>query len=164
MFRPEATAECPLPIGSVYSRNGVVLACHDDLQASEWDLNHILMLKEYLGGVAALHKILATGNCSSILGRWLEEQLAPEKLREAQSMIHGGVNEDAAFSTKPIDARNNRIWAIRVRCRVPFFQVSCLFFLFPILTFIFTGTIRLRSRAISDVIPRDDQRPGPTRR
>ena len=116
MFRPETTPEYPLAIGAVYSRNGVVLPCHDDLQAAESDLNHLLMLKEFLEGVVALHKILAAESCSSTLVRWLGEQLSPEKLREARSVIQVGINEDAGFSSKPIDTRNNRIWAIRVSC------------------------------------------------
>lgn len=101
-----------------------MLASHDDLQAAEWDLNHILMLKEYMEGVAALHKILEAEHCSSTLCRWLTAQLGPEKLSDAQSVVRGGINADAAFSTKPIDARNNRIWAIRVSAKCSLLAIS----------------------------------------
>lgn len=77
------------------------------------------MLNGYLEGVAALHSTLVAEGCSSELGRWLEGQLAPEKLAGIKAILAKRIEDNARYSTKPIDARNNRLWAMRVSSPYP---------------------------------------------
>ncbi|KAK4214381.1 muts domain V-domain-containing protein, partial [Rhypophila decipiens] len=113
ILRGGSNHDYPLALGRVYSRAGVELACHEDLREAEGDLNYILMLKEYLEGVVSLHGTLATEGCSSGLSQWLEGQLAPTRLSGIKELLATHIDENARFSTKPIEARNNRLWAMR---------------------------------------------------
>lgn len=113
----------------------MALACHDDLQEAESDLNNILMLKEYLEGVAALHSTLVAEGCSSSLGRWLEGQLAPERLATTKEILAIHINDHARSSKRPVDARINRLWAMRVSyvlCLLSFLLFFLLFLSFSL--------------------------------
>ncbi|KAM7200204.1 MutS domain V domain containing protein [Naviculisporaceae sp. PSN 640] len=113
ILRGDLKPQHPLTIGPVYARHGMALACHDDLREAESDLNNLLMLNEYLDGVAALHSTLVAEGCSSGLGQWLEEQLAPERLATTKGLLALYIDDHARSSKRPVEARNNRLWAMR---------------------------------------------------
>lgn len=90
---------------------------HEELQGAEKDLNHILMIKAYLGGVQAIRETLEVTNCTSQLFKWVLEKCGQENTASAIGLIEEAIQQDAVFSKAPIDTRNNRLWAIKVSFR-----------------------------------------------
>ncbi|KAK3335859.1 muts domain V-domain-containing protein [Cercophora scortea] len=95
------------------SYDGYLLPNHDELSIAERELNYVLMLKLYLRGVNALYKTLEAAGCNSDICDWVKRRCAPERLARVQRIIESGIEEDATYSSAPIDIRNNRLWAIK---------------------------------------------------
>ncbi|KAK3309797.1 muts domain V-domain-containing protein [Chaetomium strumarium] len=91
----------------------IVMSSHEDLQRAEKDLNHVLMIKAYLGGVNAIRQTLEASNCTSDLCKWVLEKCAPENTSAINELIESAVEEGATYSKAPIDVRNNRLWALK---------------------------------------------------
>ena len=105
----------PLEEGLLASTNqGPTLPTHAELTKAEQELNNMLMLKAYLRGIDALHDILETAGCRSRLLRWSRDKFAPEHTEPVLSALDETIEQDALYSKRPIDVRNNRIWAVKV--------------------------------------------------
>ncbi|KAK0657001.1 muts domain V-domain-containing protein, partial [Cercophora newfieldiana] len=91
----------------------LLLASHQELQASETEMNKILMLKQYLRGVQAIQDALSSAECRSNVCESVRQSCSPETVGFIQSMIDDRIEEDAIYSKAPIDSRNNRIWAVK---------------------------------------------------
>ena len=87
---------------------------HEELQGAERDLNHVLMIKAYLGGIQAIRETLEAADCTSQLLRWVLEKCGQGSTAPIVGLIQGAIEQDAVFSKAPIDTRNNRLWAIKV--------------------------------------------------
>ncbi|KAK3694427.1 muts domain V-domain-containing protein [Podospora appendiculata] len=97
----------------ITSYEGYLLPNHDELSIAERELNYVLMLKLYLRGVNALYKTLEAAKCNSLICTWVQRRCAPKRLSLVQSIIEDGIEEDATYSSAPVDIRNNRLWAIK---------------------------------------------------
>ncbi|EGO52013.1 hypothetical protein NEUTE1DRAFT_105020 [Neurospora tetrasperma FGSC 2508] len=95
------------------TNQGLLLPTHAELTKAEQELNSILMLKKYLSGIDALHGILEAAGCKSRLLRWIRDRFAPEHTEPVQRAMEEMIEDDAAYSKKPIELRNNRMWAVR---------------------------------------------------
>ncbi|KAL0475097.1 muts domain V domain-containing protein [Neurospora intermedia] len=95
------------------TNQGILLPTHAELTKAEQELNSILMLKKYLSGIGALHGILEVAGCTSRLLRWIRDRFAPEHTEPVRRAMEEMIEDDAAYSKKPIELRNNRMWAIR---------------------------------------------------
>jgi hypothetical protein len=116
ILNPTSKVRAPLQGGVIVSsgRHQLLLPSHEDLLASETDMNKILMLKQCLSGVQAIHNALALAECrSSLLGMFCQTY-SPESLEVIRAVIDDKIEKDAIYGKSPIAARNNRIWAIRV--------------------------------------------------
>jgi DNA mismatch repair protein MSH4 len=91
------------------------LPSHQELQSAEQELNNILMLKQYLAGIGAVQRALASAECRSRLCSWIRSECSNDGIGLINSLIEGHVEKDAGYSKAPIDVRNNRLWAIKVR-------------------------------------------------
>ncbi|KAK4239418.1 hypothetical protein C8A03DRAFT_42962 [Achaetomium macrosporum] len=91
----------------------LAMSSHEELQRAEKDLNHILMIKAYLGGVNAIRQTLEVSNCTSDLCKWVLEKCALENTAPIAELIERTVEEGATYSKAPIDVRNNRLWALK---------------------------------------------------
>jgi DNA mismatch repair protein MSH4 len=91
---------------------------HGELQGAEKDLNHILMVKAYLGGVQAVHETLEAASCTSQLCKWVLEKCSGENTAPIVGLLEEAIEQDAIYSKAPIDIRNNRLWAIKVSVRL----------------------------------------------
>jgi hypothetical protein len=87
---------------------------HEELQGAERDLNHVLMIKAYLGGIQAIRETLEAADCTSQLLRWVLEKCGHGSTAPIVGLIQEAIEQDAVFSKAPIDTRNNRLWAIKV--------------------------------------------------
>lgn len=95
-------------------RRQLLLHSHDDLHASETEMDKILMLKRYLTGVQAIHDTLASAQCKSSLCESVRQNCSPEVFGAIQSMIDEKIEQYNNYSKAPIETRNNRIWAVKV--------------------------------------------------
>lgn len=90
------------------------MADHEELRGAEQNLNQLLMIKAYLGGVQAVQETLEAANCRSKLCQWVLETCGPEKMVPVAHLLAEAIEPDAIYSKAPIDVRNNRLWALRV--------------------------------------------------
>jgi len=88
--------------------------CHEELTHAERELNNILMLKQYLGPIKALHDAIQSAGCKSQVLTEFRTSCAPDRLRFLMECIESSVEGDAAYSKAPAAIRNNRLWAIKV--------------------------------------------------
>ncbi len=94
------------------------MASHEELRGAEQDLNQLLMIKAYLGGVQAVLETLEAANCRSKLFQWVLETCRPQKTAPVAHLLAEAIEPDAIYSKAPIDVRNNRLWALKV-CAYP---------------------------------------------
>ncbi|GAB1310683.1 MutS protein msh4 [Madurella fahalii] len=113
--RPVGKPRLPLQDGvaMVQGQHQIVMPSHEELQAAEKDLNHILMIKAFLGGVQILREVLEVADCASQSCKWVLEQCGPENTANISALIAETIEQDAIYSKAPIDIRNNRMWAVK---------------------------------------------------
>ncbi|CCC07907.1 putative MSH4 protein [Sordaria macrospora k-hell] len=95
------------------TNQGPTLPTHAELTKAEQELNNMLMLKAYIRGIDALHDIFVAAECRSHLLRWTKDKFAPEHTEPIQGALEETIEQDARYSKRPIDVRNNRIWAVK---------------------------------------------------
>lgn len=98
----------------VQGRHQLIIPSHEELRGAEKDLNQILMIKAYLGGLQAVQETLEVAACTSELCQWVLEKLQPSNTGSLSNLITEAIEQDAVYSKAPIDIRNNRLWAIKV--------------------------------------------------
>ncbi|KAL2271389.1 hypothetical protein VTJ83DRAFT_760 [Remersonia thermophila] len=86
---------------------------HKELKDAETDLNQILMIKAYLGGVEAVREALEGAACTEKLFQWALDTCSQENLAPIISLIASSMELDAIYSKAPVDIRNNRLWAFK---------------------------------------------------
>lgn len=91
----------------------ILVATDGELQGAEKNLNQILMLKSWLQGVQALHSVLKAAECTSRLCDRAMGKFSPRYTEKILEAIGEVIEQDAVYSKKPIDLRNNRLWAIK---------------------------------------------------
>lgn len=72
------------------------------------------MLKQYLHGIVSLYRTLDEAQCTSRLCKWVRDQCSPEHMGPIHNIIEESIQDDAVYSKKPLDSRNNRVWAVKV--------------------------------------------------
>lgn len=110
----------------VQGQHQIVMPSHEELYAAEKDLNYILMIKAFLGGVRVLREALEVAGCTSQLCKWVLEQCGPENTASANDIIGEAIEHGATYSKAPIDIRNNRMWAVKVSGRLFYITVNLL--------------------------------------
>jgi DNA mismatch repair protein MSH4 len=90
------------------------MANHEELKDAEKDLNQVLMIKAYLGGIRVVQETLEVTDCTSKLCKWVLERCRPEHTAPVFGLIEEAIEQDAIYSKAPIDVRNNRLWAVKV--------------------------------------------------
>lgn len=103
-------------VALVQGRHQISMPSHEELQRAEKDLNHILMVKAYLGGVQSIQETLEAAGCTSKLCNWVLEKCRRENTAPIARFIEQAIEQDAIYSKAPIDIRNNRMWAVKVCC------------------------------------------------
>lgn len=73
------------------------------------------MLKHYLGPINTLQGAILSAECKSRVPTGFRDSCSPDRLQALMECIESAVEEDVAYSKAPIDIRNNRLWAIKVR-------------------------------------------------
>ncbi|KAK3989919.1 muts domain V-domain-containing protein [Cladorrhinum sp. PSN332] len=94
-------------------KSRIITAGHEELRGAERDLNHILMIKTYLQVVGHLHETLNAAGCTSYFCDRAKRKSASKYTAPVLKLIGRTIQEDASFSKRPIDIRNNRLWAVK---------------------------------------------------
>ncbi|KAH8731413.1 muts domain V-domain-containing protein [Phaeosphaeriaceae sp. PMI808] len=81
------------------------------LKTTEQAINHIIMLKHFIGSVNPIYEAL-TGTASGMLNN-IRELCAPENIRPIQELINQVINEDTTYARQPLELRNQRIYAVK---------------------------------------------------
>ncbi|KAK4132768.1 hypothetical protein BT67DRAFT_443453 [Trichocladium antarcticum] len=100
-------------VALIEGHHQIVMPNHEELQEAEKDLNHILMIKAYLGGIRSIQETLEVADCTSKLCKWVLERCGPENTAQINALLEGAIEQDATWSKAPIDIRNNRLWAFK---------------------------------------------------
>ncbi|KAH3916053.1 hypothetical protein HBI56_038590 [Parastagonospora nodorum] len=89
----------------------IVTPSKPTLQTTEQSINHIIMLKYFVGSVKPIYEAL-TGTGSSMLNN-IRELCAPENIAPIQELIDLVINEDTTYAKQPLELRNQRVYAVK---------------------------------------------------
>ncbi|KAH4123620.1 hypothetical protein HBI49_025660 [Parastagonospora nodorum] len=89
----------------------IVTPSKPTLQTTEQSINHIIMLKHFVGSVKPIYEAL-TGTGSSMLNN-IRELCAPENIAPIQELIDHVINEDTTYAKQPLELRNQRVYAVK---------------------------------------------------
>ncbi|KAJ4410613.1 MutS protein msh4 [Gnomoniopsis sp. IMI 355080] len=89
----------------------IVLPTQPSLEASEQAINDVLMVKNFVVSVPAVFKSLAAARCD-LLDK-IRNHCRPEITTRILDRIAAVINDDVAWVNKPLDLRNQRVYAVR---------------------------------------------------
>ncbi|KAL1843868.1 hypothetical protein VTJ49DRAFT_7219 [Mycothermus thermophilus] len=112
-LRRDTRAPLPDNVGLIEGYYQFIAPSHKELKEAETEMNQILMIKAYLGGVKAVREALEGTECTGELFQWALEVCSQEKLAPIATLIESSIEPDAVYSKAPVDIRNNRLWAFK---------------------------------------------------
>ncbi|KAH8890476.1 hypothetical protein GQ53DRAFT_794774 [Thozetella sp. PMI_491] len=89
----------------------IILPTRTDVSKSEQAINNVLMLKKFLQDTAPVFESLMDAK-SPLLVR-IRDVCRSQKLAPVLDLITNTINEDAIYTQKPIDLRNQRTYAVK---------------------------------------------------
>ncbi|KAF3762786.1 hypothetical protein M406DRAFT_347667 [Cryphonectria parasitica EP155] len=89
----------------------IVLPAEPSLAASEQAINDVLMIKNFVMAVPPLVESLRDARCALLVN--IRGLCRPEITNPILERILGVINSDVSYSTKPLDLRNQRCYAVR---------------------------------------------------
>lgn len=89
----------------------VVLRAQPSIEASEQAINNVLMIKKFVVSVPDLYASLAAARCELLVK--IREHCRPEITSPILEVINEAINEDVTYVNKPLDLRNQRVYAVR---------------------------------------------------
>ena len=84
-----------------------------DIQHSEQSINHILMLKTFVQCVGPVYEALSSARSPLLVD--IRNVCRPNNITETLKIIRGVINDDVTFQRSPLDLRNQRTYAVKVR-------------------------------------------------
>lgn len=89
----------------------IVLPTEPSIEASEQAINDVLMIKNFVRSVPAVFESLAAARCD-LLDK-IRNHCRPEITTIILERIAAVINDDVAWVNKPLDLRNQRVYAVR---------------------------------------------------
>ncbi|KAF2854803.1 DNA mismatch repair protein-like protein MutS [Plenodomus tracheiphilus IPT5] len=89
----------------------IVTPTRPTLHTTEQAINHVIMLKQFVGTVNPVYEAL-TGTASTMLNN-IRELCAPENIAPIHELIDRVINTDTTYATQPLEMRNQRVYAVR---------------------------------------------------
>lgn len=81
------------------------------LQYIEQSINNVIALKHFVNAVHPVHEALA--GCRSAMLQEIQQHCALQNIEPTMSLIDEVINKDTDHASKPLDLRNQRIYAVR---------------------------------------------------
>jgi DNA mismatch repair protein MSH4 len=92
----------------------IIIPAQPDMRQAEQSINNILMLKNFVQSVVPLYEALAGANSELIAT--IRGNCRPENIRRTIDFIQKVINDDVTYQKKPLDLRNQRTYAVKVKC------------------------------------------------
>ncbi|OJD32702.1 dna mismatch repair protein msh4 [Diplodia corticola] len=89
----------------------ILLPTKPSVQTMEQAINHVIMLKQFVVSIRPIYKAL-TGTRSAILCE-IQAFCHPNLIDPIQVLIDSVINEDTMFARRPLDLRNQHIYAVK---------------------------------------------------
>lgn len=89
----------------------IVLPTEPSIEASEQAINDVLMIKNFVTSVPAVFESLAAARCDLL--EKIRNHCRPEVTTTVLERIAAVINNDVAWVNKPLDLRNQRVYAVR---------------------------------------------------
>lgn len=89
----------------------IVLPAEPSLEASEQAINDVLMIKKFVVAIPPLFESLAAARCDLLVK--VRENCRPEITNPILDQIAQVINDNVTYSSKPLDLRNQRCFAVR---------------------------------------------------
>lgn len=89
----------------------IVLPTEPSIEASEQAINDVLMIKNFVTSVPAVFESLAAARCNLL--EKIRNHCRPEVTTTVLERIAAVINNDVAWVNKPLDLRNQRVYAVR---------------------------------------------------
>lgn len=89
----------------------IVLRAQPSIEASEQAINNVLKIKKFVVAVPDLYRSLAAARCELLVK--IREHCRPAYTDITLKHINEVVNEDVTFVSKPLDLRNQRVYAVK---------------------------------------------------
>ena len=84
-----------------------------DIQYAEQNINNILILKNFVLAVGPLYGAIATAKSRLLVE--IKELCRPERVQPTRALISTVINDDVSYQKTPLDLRNQRTYAVKVR-------------------------------------------------
>lgn len=89
----------------------IILPAEPSLDASEKAINDVLLIKNFVLAVPALFESLASARCPLLVR--IRDHCRPSITDPILMRIAEDINDDVTFANKPLDLRNQRIYAVK---------------------------------------------------
>lgn len=89
----------------------IVLPAEPSLEATEQAINDVLMIKNFVLCIAPLFESLVAARCELLLK--IRDHCRPEIVNSILANIATVINDDVKFVSKPLDLRNQRVFAVK---------------------------------------------------
>lgn len=89
----------------------IVLPAEPSLEASEKAINDVLQIKFFLTAVPALFESLTSARCPLLIK--IRDHCCPGITNPVLQRIAEDINDDVTYANKPLDLRNQRIYAVK---------------------------------------------------
>jgi DNA mismatch repair protein MSH4 len=84
-----------------------------NIQSAEQSINNILMLKSFVQAVGPLYEALSNARSKLLID--IRQLCHPRNIEPTLKIIAEGINDDVTFQKAPLDLRNQRTYAVKVR-------------------------------------------------
>lgn len=102
-----------LSLLSLLTSQLIIIPAQPDMRQAEQSINNILMLKSFVQSAIPLYEALA--GASSDLIVIIRQNCRPENIKRTIELIQEVINEDVTYQKKPLDLRNQRTYAVKVK-------------------------------------------------
>lgn len=89
----------------------IILPAEPSLEASEKAINDVLLIKNFVTAVPALFQSLSSARCTLLLK--IRNHCRPGITNPVRERIAEDIDKDVTFASKPLDLRNQRIYAVK---------------------------------------------------
>ncbi|KAK2746860.1 MutS protein msh4 [Myotisia sp. PD_48] len=91
-----------------------IIPTKPSLSNAEQSINHVILLKTYVSSIKNIYEALTSAKSSLLLAiRSASDLCSPSQYENVEQMICNAMNDDLAYSSRPLDMRNNRTYAIK---------------------------------------------------
>ncbi|ROW00008.1 hypothetical protein VPNG_08330 [Cytospora leucostoma] len=89
----------------------ILLPTEPSLGATEQAINNVLLIKNFVVAIPALYESLATARCALLVR--IRDHCRPDVTNPILESIAQVINEDVSYVSKPLDLRNQRVYAVK---------------------------------------------------